>query len=176
MIKKATLSLDKKTLDRAYEILIYAYAQTEVEVWGENYSRISRNEYDELIQKGEIYFSFDDESVNGCIQISSIDDKTFSFGLLAADFNQKGKGIGRELIAFVENIARDNGGEKMILEILKPAKIEVEFKTILHNWYTRLGYKYEETIGFLELKTEKVEKAKQLKVPSVFDCYSKKLA
>ena len=175
MIEKASLSFPKKTLDRAYEILIYAYAQTEIEIWGENYSRISRNEYEDLIQKGEVYFSFDGNSVNGCIQISSVDDTTFSFGLLAVDFNQKGKGIGRELIAFVENVARNNGGEKMILEILKPAKIEVEFKNILHKWYTRLGYQYEETKSFLDLKTEKVEKAKQLKVPAVFDCYSKVL-
>lgn len=176
MIKKATLSLPKKTIDDAYAILIYAYAQTETEIWGENYIRISRKEYEDLIQLGEVFFSFKDNRVNGCIQVKSIDGKIFSFGLLAVDFSQKGKGIGKNLIEFTENHALQNGAEKMILEILKPADFEVPFKLFLHKWYLELGYKYTHTISFLDLKQEKVEKAKQLKVPAVFDCYSKKLA
>lgn len=175
MIKKASLKLNSSIISEAYTILIHAYAETEVEVWGENYSRISREEFEELIAKGEVYFSYIDEKVVGCIHYKLLDEKTFSFGLLAVDFTQKGKRIGQNLIEHVEQLSRERGGEKMILEILKPEEGEVEFKNFLHNWYTRLGYVYESTIPFLALKQEKVEKAKLLKVPSVFDCYSKKL-
>ncbi len=176
MIKKATLSLSIKTIDKAYSILINAYAQTESEIWGENYVRISREEYEGLIDKGEIFFSFKDKQVNGCIQITNPEEKVFSFGLLAIDFTQKGEGIGKKLILFAEEYALKNGGNKMILEILKPRDFEVPFKIFLHQWYSDLGYQYEKTISFLGLKTEKIEKAKQLKVPAVFDCYSKNLA
>ncbi len=175
MIEQASLKLPKKDIDLAYSILIHAYAQTEAEIWGENYVRISREEYEQLIEKGEIFFSFDKKSVNGCIQIKQMDQKTFSFGLLASNFEKKGSGIGKKLIAFAEQYAKEKRGEKMVLEILRPADFKLEFKEFLHLWYSKMGYQYVETIPFLGLKTEKIEKAKQLKVPAVFDCYSKKI-
>lgn len=167
--------MDKEVLNKAYEILIFAYAKTEVEIWGENYSRISRNEFEKLIQKEEVYFAFDNEKIAGCIHLNKISNDTYSFGLLAVDFNLKGKGVGSELIGFIEKIAQEKGGKRMLLEILKPAIEVLPTKKLLHEWYTRLGYTFNETMPFLALKQDKIEKAKELKVPAVFDCYSKNL-
>ena len=50
--------LSKKTLDRMYSILIDAYARTEIDVWGENYIRISKEEFIQLVLRGEIFGAF----------------------------------------------------------------------------------------------------------------------
>jgi hypothetical protein len=63
----------------------------------------------------------------------------------------------------------------MSIEILRPAAFELPFKTVLADWYSRLGYRKVATMTFLELRSEKVEKAKMLKVPAVFDVYEKSL-
>ena len=46
--------LSKRTLDRMYSILIDAYARTETDVWGENYIRISKEEFTKLVIRGEV--------------------------------------------------------------------------------------------------------------------------
>lgn len=162
--------------EKAYAILILGYELTEVEVWGENYSRISKEEYQEFIDANEVLYAKIDGEVVGCIQSSKISEGAFTFGLLAADFSKKRLGIGRKLISTVEKNAVDNGAKVMHLEILKPEFIEVKSKVELHNWYVRLGYVYTETHSFVGLKPDKAEKAKLFVNPSVFDCYQKVLA
>lgn len=168
-------SISKSDLERQYELLIHAYAQTEKEIWGENYVRISFDEYRQSIEQ-EIVFTarFNDEVV-GTLLLSSAGKGVFSFGLLAVDFSKKGFGIGRKLIESAEQKAVKCGGEVMTLEILKPKNECVDFKEQLAQWYQRQGYKFTFSKSFIELKPTKIEKSKQLITEAVFDCYEKKL-
>lgn len=168
-------SISKKHLKQQYDVLIHAYADTEKEIWGENYIRISFDEYKKVIEKEIVFTAFMNDEVVGTILLSKHEDNHFSFGLLAVDSNYKGLGIGRKLIDTVEQIARELGGIKMNLEILKPQHQTLPFKEQLATWYQRLGYRYLFTKSFIELKPNRAEKAKLLFTPSVFDCYEKDL-
>ena len=168
-------SISQSDLERQYALLIHAYAETEKEIWGENYVRVSLEEYKQDVEN-EIVFTakFGDEVV-GTILLASISEGTFSFSLLAVDFSKKGFGIGRLLIERAEQTAIELGGEMMSIEILKPKNEAVPFKDQLSEWYQRLGYEFTGSKSFIELKPKKAEKAKGLIIDAVFDCYEKKL-
>lgn len=169
------LRMSPAEIARTYGLMIEAYAETESEIWGENYVRMPAEEYYVLIEKGEVLLARLQGEIVGTIWVHPLRKKEFGFGLLAADFAHKGLGIGRALIAAAEEFARTRGGRQMVIEILRPADFELPFKTVLADWYIRLGYQPAGTVSFLTLRSEKVEKAKLLKVPSVFDMYTKAL-
>ena len=174
--KQAQISeLSHDDLKRMHGLLLHAYAVTEIEIWGENYVRMSLEEFTSLVEKGEIILAEIDGEIVGSINVYPLRKDTFVFGLLSADFSKKGLGIGRALIAAAEKHAKDKGAKTMALEILKPRDFEVPVKNVLRDWYERLGYVFTEAMLFEERKPDKVEKAKLLKVPSVFDCYEKPL-
>ena len=175
-IEQAQLDkLSQAELDRMYALMIYAYEVTEVEIWGENYIRMDLDEYKELIENGAIQLARLDGEIVGSIATNHLDDESFGFGLLNADFSKKGLGIGRKLISASENYARENGAKFMKIEILRPSNIEVPQKKMLHDWYTKLGYVFEESMSFEERKPDKAEKALKLVGPTQFDCYCKRL-
>lgn len=168
-------TLSVADIERMHALLIYAYAITEVEIWGENYVRMNLQEFVELIQKKEIILARLEEEIVGSIHVYPLSTESYAFGLLSADFNKKGRGIGRALINAAEKQAKEMGAKKMELEILKPQDFEVSVKVALHDWYSRLGYRFKEAKLFEDRKPDKAEKALKLKVPSVFDCYEKDL-
>ena len=156
-----------------HEILRIAYALTEVEVWGENYTRISFEEYNVLIEKGEILIAYLENQVVGGVHYYERKEGVYSFSLLCADFGKSGLGIGRSLVDYVEAEALRNGATSIQLEILRPKGIEVPFKKQISDWYQRMGYNYTHSQNFAEVKPIK---AKNLVNPSDFDYYLKVLA
>ena len=176
IVEKTNLhTISREDLNRQHDLLVYAYAQTEREIWGENYVRIYLDEYKELIEKETVFTAWLDDEVVGTILLLNLGSRTFSFGLLAADFSKKGIGIGRKLVEAAEKEAVRQGASRMILEILKPENQFVPVKKQLADWYERLGYNHFKTASFIELKPDKIEKVKSLITPSVFDCYEKEL-
>ncbi len=156
-----------------YDIIIEGYAVTEKEVWGNNYVRIFPDDYHALIKKNEILVALYNGKVAGGIHVYPINSKIYTFSLLATNFQLKGKGIGSALIYAVEQMARENGAEKVTLEILRVKNIEVDSKTRLANFYKRLGYSYtnsEDCICKIPLV-----KYQKLLNPSDFDFYEKVL-
>ncbi len=176
-VERTNVSISSQSnFQRQYDLLIHAYAQTEKEIWGENYVRISEEEYKELIEREYVFTAHLNGEVVGTILLSKQNETTFSFGLLAVDFSKKGLGIGRKLVSHAEQTALKLGAKEMTLEILKPKNQHVPFKQQLAEWYERQGYEYAYSADFLELKPTKIEKAKQLIAPAVFDCYRKELS
>lgn len=167
--------LSEDEIRRLYEIMIHGYAVTEAEVWGPNYTRMPFNEFLETISKGELYVARLNDLVVGSIQVRPLSDDTYVFGLLSADFDQSGKGIGRALIQTAEDHARKAGAKKMQLEILRPLDMDIPFKDVLKQWYEGMGYRLENSMSFIERKPHRQEKAKKLIRPSIFDCYLKDL-
>ena len=165
--------LSKKTIDRMYSILIDAYARTEVDVWGENYIRISKEEFIQLILRGEIFGAFKNDLIIGSIHLLKKTETTYCFGLLSVDFKMTKIGVGGKLINYVEGLAIKNGGEVMELEILRQKKQETPFKKVLRVWYSKLGYTQFKSGTFEEIKPKKKAKAKKLIQPCIFDCYQK---
>ena len=168
--------LSEADIDRLYDIMRHAYAVTEVEIWGENYTRMPKEEFIALIEQNQIIAARLNGKLVGSIHTYPLGEAVWAFGLFSADFAYKGKGIGRALITAAEEYARHEGKANcMELEILKPRDFEVPVKIALKEWYERLGYVFTHTISFELRKPTKAEKAKNFLVPCVFDCYTKGL-
>ena len=61
--------------------------------------------------------------------------------MLVSAPEQRGSGIGRELVAYAERYARDRGRRAMQLELLVPRHGRHPSKDFLASWYARIGYR-----------------------------------
>jgi N-acetylglutamate synthase-like GNAT family acetyltransferase len=83
------------------------------------------NEKDDILMG-----AFEDEKLLGCCLLSRMDDKTVRLRQMAVPNNMQGKGVGRALMIFAENIARDLGYKKLCMHARKTAV----------GFYQKLGY------------------------------------
>jgi N-acetylglutamate synthase-like GNAT family acetyltransferase len=74
--------------------------------------------------------AFEDEKLLGCCLLTRMDDKTVRLRQMAVPNNMQGKGVGRALMIFAENIARDLGYKKLCMHARKTAV----------GFYQKLGY------------------------------------
>jgi N-acetylglutamate synthase-like GNAT family acetyltransferase len=73
---------------------------------------------------------FDDGRIVGCCILSNIGNKTVRLRQMAVIAGLQGKGIGKVLIQFAENIARDRGFKKIMMHARKSAI----------GFYEKMGY------------------------------------
>ncbi|MBK9191978.1 MAG: GNAT family N-acetyltransferase [Crocinitomicaceae bacterium] len=165
-------NLSASEIQTLYEIIIKAYADTEYQMWGMNYVRVTLDDFQKFIEADQILVEFLNNKIAGGIRYYPLDQNTYSFGLFGADFSLSGKGIGRKLIEAVELQVTKSGGTSIKIEILRPRDFEIPIKTKLHDWYQKLGYAFVESIPFEE---KFPERAKGILVPCMFDYYEKKL-
>ena len=82
-------------------------------------------------EKDEILIgAFEEEKMLGCCMLIIVDRSTVRLRQMAVLNNLQGKGIGRALMQFAENIARDRGFKKIIMHARKSAA----------GFYEKLGY------------------------------------
>ena len=82
-------------------------------------------------EKEEILIgAFEEEKMLGCCMLIIVDPTTVRLRQMAVLNNLQGKGIGRALMQFAENIARDRGFKKIIMHARKSAA----------GFYEKLGY------------------------------------
>jgi ribosomal protein S18 acetylase RimI-like enzyme len=82
-------------------------------------------------EKEEILIgAFEDDKMLGCCMLIKNDNRTVRLRQMAVINNLQGKGIGRALMQFAENIARDRGFRK----------ITMHARTTAIGFYEKLGY------------------------------------
>jgi predicted GNAT family N-acyltransferase len=74
--------------------------------------------------------AFEDDKLLGCCLLTKVDDKVVRLRQMAVPNNLQGKGVGRALMTFAENIATDLGYKKLIMHARKTAL----------GFYGKLGY------------------------------------
>jgi N-acetylglutamate synthase-like GNAT family acetyltransferase len=74
--------------------------------------------------------AFEDDKILGCCLLTKIDDKSMRLRQMAVPNSMQGKGIGRALMIFAENIARDLGYKLLLMHARKTAA----------GFYEKLGY------------------------------------
>lgn len=74
--------------------------------------------------------AFEDERLLGCCLLTRMDPATVRLRQMAVPNSMQGKGIGRALMIFAENIARDLGYKKLCMHARKTAV----------GFYQKLGY------------------------------------
>jgi len=72
----------------------------------------------------------DDERLLGCCLLTKMDPTTMRLRQMAVPNSMQGKGIGRALMIFAENIARDQGYKRLTMHARKTAL----------GFYQKLGY------------------------------------
>jgi GNAT superfamily N-acetyltransferase len=73
---------------------------------------------------------FEEEKLEGCCLLTKLDAATVKLRQMAVTSGLQGKGIGRVLLIFAENIARDRGYKKITMNARKNAT----------GFYEKLGY------------------------------------
>ena len=74
--------------------------------------------------------AFEDDRMLGCCLLTRMDQHTMRLRQMAVPNSMQGKGIGRALMIFAENIARDLGYKKLCMHARKTAL----------GFYEKLGY------------------------------------
>ena len=87
---------------------------------------------EELEQEKEdiLICCFEDDRVEGCCLLTETDKKTVRLRQMAVLSGLQGKGLGRVMMQFAENIARDRGYKKITMHARKTAV----------GFYEKLGY------------------------------------
>ncbi len=114
---------------------------------GLDFSEQELNEEKENILIG----AFEEEKMLGCCMLIPLDTKIVRLRQMAVLNNLQGKGIGRALIQFSENIARDNGFKKITMHARKPVT----------GFFEKLGYRISSD-EFLEITIPHFEMEKML--------------
>ncbi len=74
--------------------------------------------------------AFEDDRLLGCCLLTRMDAATIRLRQMAVPNNMQGKGVGRALMIFAENIARDQGYRKLCMHARESAL----------GFYQKLGY------------------------------------
>lgn len=112
--------------------------------------KISNDEIEK--EKDNLFIAaFEDEQMLGCCMIVEMDPRKARLRQMAVLNNLQGKGIGRALIQFAENIARDHGYRVMSMHARKPT---VPF-------FEKMGYKVTGS-EFIEITIPHYEMEKEL--------------
>lgn len=103
-------------------------------------------------EKNDILIGFfDDEKLEGCCILTKEDEKTVRLRQMAVLSGLQGKGIGRVIMSFAENNARDRGYKRLNMHARKSAQ----------GFYEKLGYRVEGP-EFEEVTIPHVEMVKDL--------------
>jgi GNAT superfamily N-acetyltransferase len=131
---------DGRLVAELTDLVNQVYDTAEDGLWSEGATRTTTTEVAELIAAGQIAVARLDGEIRGTIRIQELAGGLGEFGMLVADPAHRGKGVGRELVIFAEELTMRRGLPIMQLELLVPRDWSHPEKEFLHAWYTRLGY------------------------------------
>lgn len=117
------------------------YATAERGLWRDGTSRTTATEVTELIRAGQIAIATRDGRIVGSVRVHDVADDASEFGLLVAAPDQRGTGVGRALVDFVERASHERGLRAVRLELLVPRARSHPSKEFLKGWYGRRGYR-----------------------------------
>ena len=130
------------------------YADAEKGLWVDGAERTNAAEMTTVVRGGQLVVARVDGRLVGAVRVQRIagDDlgDLGEFGMLVAHPDHRGTGVGHELVAFAEDLARQQGLDRMQLELLVPQTWTHPVKEFLRLWYTRIGYVEVRTEPFAE--------------------------
>jgi len=137
-----TASQDGALVGRLADLVNDVYLVAEAGLWREGTRRTSRADTAELIAARQIAVAREPEgAIVGLVHVHPVADDADGLGMLVADPERRGVGIGRALVAFAEQHSRERGRRAMHLELLVPREWSHPAKDLLSSWYGRIGYR-----------------------------------
>jgi GNAT superfamily N-acetyltransferase len=133
---------DAELVERLTELVNRVYETAESGMWRNGATRTTCSEMEALIRARQVAVATRDGQLVGSIWIhDDVTDDVGEFGMLVCAPEQRGVGIGRALLDFVEDTARERGLRAMQLELLVPRGWRHPSKEFLEAWYGRRGYR-----------------------------------
>jgi GNAT superfamily N-acetyltransferase len=139
---------DAALVDELTALINEVYTAAERGIWRDGFSRTTTSEVAGLIAAGEIALARRESRLAGAVRLCDVAEDTSLFGMLVASPDQRGTGVGRALVEFAEQRARDRGMRAMRLELLVPRTLRHPSKEFLAGWYARRGYRRIGSTGF----------------------------
>jgi GNAT superfamily N-acetyltransferase len=149
-----------------------AYDDAESGMWKRQGTRTSPAAVERLLRSQALILAEIDGILVGSVNVNLMADQVGEFGMLVADRNFRGTGIGSALVDHAEKWARERGCRTMRLELLTPRDWDHPSKEFLKQWYTRLGYVPTTTERLEELHPDLVP---ELATDCVFTVWHKSL-
>lgn len=137
----AATAADPAAVDAIADLVNRVYVVAEAGLWTDGAERTTPDEVAGLLAKGWIATARVGDRIVGAVTLRPLDARTAEFGMLAADPDWRGLGVGRELVAFAEHWAAERSHATMQLELLVPTGWSHPSKQFLRSWYERLGYR-----------------------------------
>jgi GNAT superfamily N-acetyltransferase len=163
---------DAGLVDRLTALVNDVYATAESGLWRDGATRTTAAEVAGLIRADELTVATRGGRVVGSVRIHDVGPDASEFGLLVAATDERGTGIGRALLDFVEARSRDRGLRAMQLELLVPRDWSHPSKEFLRGLYGRRGYRLSRTERFDDAYPEL---APLLATPCVLEIHEKPL-
>ena len=164
--------VDLETAGRIADLVNLVYGESEQGLWKDGAQRTDVEEIIAFVKARELAVAWLGGLPAGAVRIQQLDPDTGAFGMLAADPAVRGRGVGRELVRFAEDICRERGSTVMRLELLVPRGWVSGSKELLRTWYTRLGYQLHR-VGTIDEDYPRL--APQLAGPADYQIYLKRL-
>ena len=105
----AAASDDATVMERITDLTNEVYAVAEDGLWTEGATRTTVGEVAEMTRAGQIAVARLRNRIVGSVRVQRLDDGTGEFGMLVADPDHRGLGIGRELVRFAERKCGTDG-------------------------------------------------------------------
>jgi GNAT superfamily N-acetyltransferase len=163
---------DSGLIEQLTALINDVYVTAEDGLWQNGATRTTPAEVSRFVDAGQIAVAEVDGELAGSVRVQALSGVTGEFGLLVADPEHRGIGVGRALIEFAERHSHDRGLRAMQLELLVPRTWTHPTKEFLDNWYRRLGYRVVRRTSVEDLQPEL---APLLATPCEFVVYEKPL-
>jgi GNAT superfamily N-acetyltransferase len=148
--------LGADNIKRLSDLINDVYDEAESGMWKRKGFRTNPAEVERLLRAQALILAEIDGAIVGSVNVNLMRDGVGELGMLAADLDHRGMGIGSALVDRAENWARDMACHTMRLELLTPRNWTHPSKEFLKNWYSRIGYKPQATESLETLHPELV--------------------
>ena len=144
-------SRERGLIDQLARLINDVFRTAETGLWRDGAARTTPSELAELVAAGQIAVARREGGIAGCIRLHDVAEDASEFGMLVADPDQRGIGVGRALVDFAEQHSCERGLRAMQLELLVPRDWSHPGKEFLKSWYARMAYRPIGTRRFDEL-------------------------
>jgi GNAT superfamily N-acetyltransferase len=144
-------SRERGLVDRLTRLINDVFRTAESGLWRNGAERTTPSELAELIAARQVAVARREGAIAGCVRIHDVAEDASEFGMLAADPDHRGTGVGRALVDFAEQHSRERGLRAMQLELLVPRDWLHPSKEFLKSWYARMAYRPISTRPFDDL-------------------------
>jgi GNAT superfamily N-acetyltransferase len=140
--------LDAARVKHLSDLINEVYDNAEFCMWKRCGTRTNPAEIERLLSTQALILAELNGTLVGSVNVNLMGDSVGEFGMLVADLNHRGKGIGSALIDRAEYWACSMQCRTMRLELLTPRTWTHPSKEFLKKWYSKIGYRPQATEPF----------------------------